>query len=71
VSPSLGIDSISALRRGRRPLSDAADGRLADADMEKAAADWQARQARGSLATTALNIANRSPNTLLSLFRAG
>jgi len=65
-------DSIDGLLTQNSKLSDtleAADGRLVDADMEKEAADWQAVQARVSLATTALNIANQSPKMLLSLFR--
>jgi len=65
--------SIDTLLTQNSRLSDAleaADGRLVDADMEKEAAEWQARQARVQLATTALNIANQSPKMLLGLFAA-
>jgi flagellin-like hook-associated protein FlgL len=45
-------------------------GDLVDADMGRDSATWQAAQARVSLATQALSIANHSPKILLSLFPA-
>lgn len=44
-------------------------GALVDADMEQSSARLQALQVQQQLATQALGIANRSPQSLLSLFR--
>ncbi|MBW8734536.1 MAG: flagellin [Asticcacaulis sp.] len=63
------MDGLLAHNSKLSDALEAADGRLVDADMSKEAAAWQAGQARVSLATTALNIANQSPRMLLSLFR--
>jgi flagellin len=44
-------------------------GSLVDADMEEASARLQALQVQQQLATTALSIANQTPQNILSLFR--
>ena len=44
-------------------------GTLVDADMEEASARLQALQVQQQLATTALSIANQTPQNILALFR--
>lgn len=43
-------------------------GRMVDADLARTAADFQAAQIKEQLGIVALNIANRAPRSLLSLF---
>ena len=44
-------------------------GTLVDADLEEVSAKLQAQQVQQQLAMQALSIANRAPQSLLSLFR--